>query len=78
MIFIETTNISEARRARRIQFSGLATKFELDGVSYSGTIVAVRESGRSNCKVWTVQCRRTQSVAFVANIKPRPIKVSAR
>lgn len=71
MIFIETASPTEARRARRILFSGLATKFELDGVSYSGVIVSVRESSVAQPKTWTIQCKMTQSIERIANRKPR-------
>lgn len=71
MIFIETASPSEAHRARRILFSGLATKFDLEGVSYSGRVIAVTENGLTHSKTWTVQLKTTPSVQRIAHRKPR-------
>ena len=77
MIFIKTSNSSEARRARRILFSGLATKFDLDGTSYSGVIIAVSENSLALPKTWTIQFKETQSVGRVAIRKSRVQSITA-
>lgn len=76
MAVIETASPDEARRARRILFSGLATKFDLDGASYQGVIVAVSENKLSQHKAWTIQFHETDFVQRVANRKPREVAAS--
>lgn len=61
---IETANSSEARRARRIQFSGLATRFEIDGSIFIGRIVIVKEDGPRG--VWSIQFTESNIVQRVA------------
>lgn len=68
MIYIETASAAEARRARRIQFSGLATEFEIDGTTFCGKVIAVNEDRLR--KVWTIQCVESRFVERIARRKP--------
>ncbi|CAN5192648.1 hypothetical protein BH10PSE11_BH10PSE11_08310 [soil metagenome] len=74
MIYIETANVAEARRARRIQFSGLATKFEINGTTFAGKIIAVNEDRLR--KLWTIQCVESPFIERIATRKPRPLKAA--
>lgn len=77
MIYITTANLAEARRARRIQFSGLATEFELDGATYVGVVLAVSKSKESE-QSWTIKFAPSSSVQRVSTRKPRVISRSVQ
>ena len=77
MIYITTANLAEARRARRIQFSGLATEFELEGATYVGVVLAVSKSEASE-QVWTIKFSPRSSVQRVSTRKPRAVSHSVQ
>ena len=54
MITFETSDPNEARFARRIQFSGHASQFEMGGSVLKGIVTAVNEKRTDERKSWLV------------------------
>ena len=71
MILIETSELADARVARRIQFSGIATKFQLSGLTYSGLVISVSENRDSAKPSWTIKLKEDQAAQRVSMKRPR-------
>ena len=63
---IETGDFKEARRCRRVQYSGLATAITLNGSNYRGNVFAVKEVGSAENRRWVVKFVPKQDKPTVA------------